>query len=149
MGNSGRFRYMSSSNSVVDRRDLPFEHQPDIFSDIECTWACELKSTAKHGKVRQSTAKRRAIMNGAGTAPCNDERRRNSTQPLYYNILLYLGCRSQRQVNGRCFQAGEQKIITSSDDKLGCCQTVDFICNPTNHPSHPLLLSGGWLSCLR
>ena len=58
-------------NEIFSLEEL---HQPDIFSDIECTWACELKSTAKHGKLRQSTAKRRAIMNGAGTAPCDGRR---------------------------------------------------------------------------
>ena len=67
---------LESIKAEADAKLELLQHQPDIFSDIECTWACELKSTAKHGKVRQSTAKRRAIMNGAGTAPCNNERRR-------------------------------------------------------------------------
>ena len=76
----------------------------------------------KYGKARQTTAKhgkrrRRAKMNGAVTAPYNDERRRygavqyewrrNSTQPLF--ILLYQGCRSQRQVQRRFSERQEAK----------------------------------------
>jgi len=46
-------------------------------------------------------------MNGAVTAPCNNERRRKSSQPLF--ILPYQGCRSQRQVQRQVFSTAGWK----------------------------------------